>query len=75
MESLMKCDSCGSTEDTIRCEFCGLCTKCDDLYDGWFRHPHSQSEFFKGTATAGLLVRRIACDSCVKEQERLGLRP
>lgn len=71
----MKCPKCESTGDITRCEFCGLCTKCDDLYDGWFRHPHSIDPYFKGTATAGLLIRRIACDECVKEQERWGLRP
>ena len=63
------------SKEELKCEFCGISHNNVDLYDGWFRHPHSQNEFFKGTATAGLLVRRIACDDCVKEQEKLGLRP
>lgn len=43
-----------------------------NLYEGYFKHPHSQNEFFKGTATAGLLILRVACEKCVKIQRGLG---
>jgi hypothetical protein len=75
---MIKCSSCEKADNKVaKCEFCGICMNCYEgtFYEGFFKHHHSQNAYFKGTATSGLLTLRIACDICLEEQEKSGLRP
>ena len=49
-------------KEDFKCEYCH--TEQETLYDGWFRHPHHNQEFFRGTATSGLIQRMMVCRSC-----------
>jgi hypothetical protein len=53
------------------CEFCRQEQKT--LYEGWFRTAAAFNPYAKGTASAGLLQLRRACNRCAEEAVRNGV--
>jgi len=52
-----------ASTDEFVCEFCNK--PKNTLYDGWFRTPAAFNPFAAGTASAGLLQRRLVCRPCL----------
>jgi len=54
--------------------FCDFCREdCDVLYEGWFYTNQKLNPYAKGTASAGLMQRRVGCKTCVNKMIDLGL--
>lgn len=51
------CDSCGTDQ-------------VDELYEGWFKTQAAYNPWLQGTATAGLLQRRLVCLDCLIKSGR-----
>jgi len=51
-------------KETLKCEFCGASHDDVELYEGWFYAVERDNWVAKGTATYGLMQRRIACKEC-----------
>jgi len=48
----------------MKCEFCHV---ADADVEGWFYHSARKNPYAQGTADAGLLQRRVACNTCAQE--------
>lgn len=70
----VRCPTCDNLEsrDGLRCEFCYDC--CSDLFEGWFYTEARLNPWAKGTASAGLMQRRISCKKCADKAKEVGLR-
>jgi hypothetical protein len=58
--------------DDFCCDICGI-SSITELYEGWTYTSERNNPYAKGTASAGLMVFRKMCESCVKNMKESGL--
>ena len=52
--------------DDIRCEFCNT-NKPLTFYEAWFYTEARNNPYASGTASAGLMQLRVACEECLQK--------
>ena len=56
----------------LKCEFCKV---SEAQVEGWFYTSAKNNPYAQGTAAAGLLQRRVACNHCANEAIKNGMTP